>query len=88
MCHCYFALRIEPNRLVATEVSDRAAASLDAGKPVLLGTVDDLRILARRIRLPLVTTARREGPQRSDGSAAGGAGSRQASWPRLLAEVA
>ena len=88
MCHCYFALRIEPNRLVAKEVTDRAAAaSLDAGEPVLLGTVADLRVVARRIRLPLVTILRHGGPSRS-ATPAPGTPDRRPPRPRLLAEVA
>jgi len=54
-----FALRVEPHRLVAAEITDGAAAALvDAGEPVLLGTVEELRRLAFRLRRPLVTISR------------------------------
>ena len=52
----FFAVRVETFRLVAAEIHDRAAAALlDAAQPVLLGTVEDLRRLAARLRRPLVT---------------------------------
>ena len=89
MCLSFFALRIEPTRLVATEIADRAAAaSLDAGEPVLYGTDEDLRRVARRLRLPLVTVARTRTPRRPKFDTAGGAESGWRSAPKLLAEVA
>lgn len=55
----YFALRVEPQSVVAAEVSDRTAASLlDRGEPVLLGTFSELNALAQRLRLSLVMISR------------------------------
>ena len=55
----FFAVRIETFRLVAAEVDDRAAAALlDAGQPLLLGTVEDLSKLAARLQRPLLTISR------------------------------
>ena len=89
MCHSLYALRIEPSRLVATEITDRAAAaSLDAGEPVLLGNVQDLHILAQRLRLPLVTIARTRGLRRSGGNPRAETEDHWSSCPTLLAEVA
>ena len=52
----FFAIRIETHRLVAAEVHDRAAAALlDAGQQILLGTVEELGKLAARLQRPLVT---------------------------------
>ena len=54
-----FVVRVEEHRVVAAEIQDHAAAaSLDAGYPVLLGTAEDLGKVARRLRRPLVTIAR------------------------------
>ncbi|MDD4270786.1 MAG: hypothetical protein GXY25_05665 [Pirellulaceae bacterium] len=54
-----FALRLEPCRLVAAEVTDEAAATLlDAGEQVLLGTFEELGNLALRLARPLVFIAR------------------------------
>ncbi len=89
MCLHFFALRIEPTRLLATQVTDQtAAASLDAGESILYGTDEDLRSLARRLRLPLVTVARGQRPRRPNFEARGGAGNRRASAPKVFAEVA
>ena len=55
----FFAVRIETFRLVAAEIHDQAAAAmLDAGQPILLGTVEELRKLAARLRRPLLTISR------------------------------
>ena len=54
-----FAVRVETFRLVAAEVHDQAAAALlDAGQPILLGTVEDLHKLAARLQRPLLTISR------------------------------
>ena len=54
-----FAVRIERLRLVAAEIHDRAAATLlDAGQPILLGTVEELNKLATRLQRPLLTISR------------------------------
>lgn len=66
----YFAIRIETHRVVAAEIPDRSAAALlDAGQPVLLGTKADLSKLATRLHRPLLTiscsparSAARRGP--------------------------
>ncbi len=64
-----FAVRIETFRLVAAEIHDRAAAALlDAGQPILLGTVEELGKLAARLRRPLLTISRaptRSAPRRN-----------------------
>lgn len=55
----YFALRIESHSLVAAEVSDEtAAALLDRGEPLLLGTFTELGALSHRLGLPLITISR------------------------------
>jgi hypothetical protein len=55
----YFAIRIEPTRLVAAQIDDRdAAALLDAGKPILLGTIVELGKLAERLQRQLLTFSR------------------------------
>jgi len=52
----YFALRVQSAGLIAVEVSAKTAAVLlDIGKPLFLGTSDDLSRLALRLRLPLAT---------------------------------
>lgn len=59
-----FAVRVEMFRLVAAEVHDQAAAALlDAGQPILLGTVEELHKLAARLQRPLLTISR--APMRS-----------------------
>ncbi len=89
MCLRSFALRIETTRLVAIEIADRAvAASLDAGEPILLGTIEDLRTVARRLQLPLVTVARARTPRRQNSPAKGGTSDQWTSSPRVFAEVA
>jgi hypothetical protein len=52
----FFAVCVEPHRIVVAEIQDRAvAAVLDSGKQVLLGTVQDLNKLAQRLGRQLVT---------------------------------
>ncbi len=59
MLTAMFALRIEPDRVVAAEVSDRvAAALLDAGEHVFLGNPESLAELAHRLGRGLVTISR------------------------------
>lgn len=70
-----FALRLEPWRLVAAEVTDEAAATLlDAGEQVLLGTFEELGSLALRLARPLVFIARAS----ASGAASRGTASHQA----------
>jgi len=70
-----FALRLEPWRLVAAEVTDEAAATLlDAGEQVLLGTFEELGSLALRLARPLVFIARAS----ASGGASRGTASHQA----------
>lgn len=89
MCLRSFALRIETTRLLAIEVPDRAvAAALDAGEPILLGTIEDLRTVARRLNLPLVTVARARRPRRQNSPAEGGTSDHWTASPEVLAEVA
>ncbi len=55
----FFAIRIETFRVVAAEIHDGAAAALlDAGQPILLGTVEELSKLAARLGRPLLTISR------------------------------
>ncbi len=56
MPNSYFAMRIDAQRLVVAEVDYlKAAALLDAGLPVFLGTAADLVRLALHLRKDLVT---------------------------------
>lgn len=56
MANSYFAIRVDAQRLVVAEVDYiKAAALLDAGSPVFLGTAADLVRLALRLRKDLVT---------------------------------
>jgi hypothetical protein len=58
-----FAIQVEAERLVAAEISDSAAAILlDGGHQVFLGTIEELRKVARRLRRNLVTISRGTGP--------------------------
>lgn len=59
MANSYFAIRIDAQRLVVAEVDYlKAAALLDAGTPVFLGTAADLVRLAMHLRKDLVTFTR------------------------------
>ncbi len=68
-----FALRTEPQWLVATEASDEtAAALLDAGESIFLGTLHDLGRLAMGLDLPLITIAQPQDRQTPDPGRANG----------------
>lgn len=55
----WYAVRMEPMRLVAAEVRDQtAAAVLDAGQPLLLATEAELIALARRRHMAVTILAR------------------------------
>jgi hypothetical protein len=58
-----FAIQVEAERLVAAEIGDSSAAVLlDGGHQVFLGTIEELRKVARRLRRNLVTISRGTGP--------------------------
>lgn len=71
MANNFYAIRVDAKRLVVAEVDcHRAAALLDGGSQVFLGTAADLVRLAQHLRKDLVTFARSSPPANPSPSSA------------------
>lgn len=71
MATTFYAIELEPGRLIAAEIDDQGAASLlDSGRSVILANKKELEELAQRLSRPLFLWGRDSRPAPRRGQAA------------------